>query len=122
MLCRVVTSSGRKFPYIPNFAISQHLENVDEAKTDELYFEDDKEESGEELEMQSGSEEDDNSDEESGNHDDSEDDEEFEFDEVGTKSNSENQQRFYYLITYIIYTLYLSPCSSRVDQNMVLLM
>ena len=72
--------------------------------------------------MQSGSEEDDNSDEESGNHDDSEDNEEFEFDEVGTKSNSENQQRFYYLITYIIYTLYLSPCSSRVDQNMVLLM
>ena len=122
MLCRVVTSSGRKFPYIPNFAISQHLENVDEAKTDELYFEDDKEESGEELEMQSGSEEDDNSDEELGNHGDSEDNEEFEFDEVGTKSNSENQQRFYYLITYIIYTLYLSPCSSRVDQNMVLLM
>ena len=95
---------------------------MDEAKTDELYFEDDKEESGEELEMQSGSEEDDNSDEESGNHDDSEDNEEFEFDEVGTKSNIENQQRFYYLITYIIYTLYLSPCSSRVDQNMVLLM
>ena len=93
---------------------------MDEAKTDELYFEDDKEESGEELEMQSGSEEDDNSDEEPGNHNDSEDDEEFEFDEVGTKSNSENQQRFYYLITYI-YTPYLSPCSSRVDQNIALL-
>lgn len=98
-------SSGRKFPYIPNFAISQHLENVDEAKTDELYLEDDKEESSEELEMQSGSEEDDNSDEELGNHDDSEDDEELKFDEVGTKSNSENQQRFYYLITYI-YTVF----------------
>ena len=94
---------------------------MDEAKTDELYFEDDKEESGEELEMQSGSEEDDNSDEEPANHGDNEDDEEFEFDEVGTKSNSENQQRFYYLITYIIYTLYLSPCSSRVDQNIALL-
>lgn len=106
-------SSGRKFPYIPNFAISQHLENVDEAKTDELYLEDDKEESSEELEMQSGSEEDDNSDEESGNHDDSEDDEELKFDEAGTKSNSENQQRFYYVITYIIYALYLNPCSSK---------
>lgn len=78
---------------------------MDEAKTDELYFEDDKEESGEELEMQSGSEEDDNSDEELGNHDDSGDDEELKFDEVGTKSNSENQQRFYYLINYI-YTVF----------------
>ena len=68
-------------------------------------MEDDKEESGEELEMQSGSEEDDNSDEELGNHDDSEDDEELKFDEVGTKSNSEKQQRFYYLITYI-YTVF----------------
>lgn len=48
--------------------------------------------------MQSGSEEDDNSYEELGNHDDSEDDEELKFDEVGTKSNSENQQRFCYLI------------------------
>ena len=78
---------------------------MDEAKTDELYFEDDKEESGEELEMQSGSEEDDNSDEELGSHDDSEDNEELKFDKVGTKSNSENQQRFYYLITYI-YTVF----------------
>ncbi|XP_073257703.1 pre-rRNA 2'-O-ribose RNA methyltransferase FTSJ3-like [Porites lutea] len=78
---------------LANIKSKQHLENVDEAKTDELYFEDDKEESGEELEMQSGSEEDDNSEEEPGNHGDSEDNEEFEFDEVGTKSNSENQQR-----------------------------
>ena len=78
---------------------------MDEAKTDELYFEDDKEESGEELEMQSGSEEDDIIGEELGDHDDSEDDEELKFDEVGTKSNSENQQRFYYLITYI-YTVF----------------
>ena len=78
---------------------------MDEAKTDELYFEDDKEESGEELEMQSGSEDDDNSDEELGSHDDSEDNEELKFDKVGTKSNSENQQRFYYLITYI-YTVF----------------
>lgn len=78
---------------LANIKSKQHLENVDEAKPDELYFEDDKEESGEELEMQSGSEEDDNSDEEPGNHGDSEDDEELKFDEVGTKSNSENQQR-----------------------------
>ena len=103
VLFHVVTFEWQKISYMQNFAISQHLENVDEAKTDELYFEDDKEESGEELEMQSGSEEDDNSDEEPGNRGDSEDDEEFEFDEVETKSNSENQQRFYYLITYIIY-------------------
>lgn len=78
---------------LANIKSKQHLENVDEAKTDELYFEDDKEESGEELEMQSGSEEDDNSDEEPGNHGDNEDDEELKFDEVGPKSNSENQQR-----------------------------
>ncbi|CAH3167195.1 unnamed protein product [Porites evermanni] len=78
---------------LANIKSKQHLENVDEAKTDELYFDDDKEESGEELEMQSGSEEDDNSDEEPGNHGNSVDNEEFEFDEVGTKSNSENQQR-----------------------------
>ncbi|CAH3149910.1 unnamed protein product [Porites lobata] len=78
---------------LANIKSKQHLENVDEAKTDELYLEDDKEESSEELEMQSGSEEDDNSDEELGNHDDSEDDEELKFDEVGTKSNIENQQR-----------------------------
>ena len=78
---------------------------MDEAKTDELYLEDDKEESSEELEMQSGSEEDDNSDEELGNHDDSEDNEELKFDEAGTKSNSENQQRFYCLINYI-YTVF----------------
>lgn len=77
---------------LANIKSKQHLENVDEAKTDELYLEDDKEESSEELEMQSGSEEDDNSDEELGNHDDSEDDEELKFDEVGTKSNIENQQ------------------------------
>ncbi|CAH3119901.1 unnamed protein product [Porites lobata] len=77
---------------LANIKSKQHLENVDEAKTDELYLEDDKEESSEELEMQSGSE-DDNSDEELGNHDDSEDDEELKFDEVATKSNSENQQR-----------------------------
>ena len=55
--------------------------------------------------MQSGSEEDDIIGEELGDHDDSEDDEELKFDEVGTKSNSENQQRFYYLITYI-YTVF----------------
>lgn len=90
---------------LANIKSKQHLENVDEAKTDELYLEDDKEESSEELEMQSGSEEDDNSDEELGNHDDSEDDEELKFDEVATKSNSENQQRLYYLITYI-YTVF----------------
>ena len=79
---------------------------MDEAQTDELYFEDDKEESGEELEMQSGSEEDENSDEEPGNRGDSEDDEDLKFDEVGTKSNSENQPRFYYLISYILYTVF----------------